>query len=126
MSTARKTQRGMGMLGMIVVVGLIAFFATLLVKLGPAYASYWTVKSIMDDVAATPGVAAGGKHEIVSRISKQMDVNDVSAVGPGALAVEKVGTNEFDVKVAYERREHLFFNVDAVLTFAHEVTVRDQ
>jgi hypothetical protein len=55
-----------------------------------------------------------------------MDVNDVKGIDPRAFTVQRSGDDSYDVSVAYERREHLFLNLDAVLTFEHAVRVRGQ
>ena len=121
-----RPQRGIGMAGVFFVIVLASFVGTVLFKLGPAYMSHWTLESVMNGLAASPEPVVGGRKGILDLIDRRLDVNDVKGIDPKAFTVQRSGENRYDVKVAYERREHLFFNVDVVLTFEHAVTVQGQ
>jgi len=120
----RTHQGGMGMLSVIVIISLIAFFLTLLFKLGPAYMNFWTVRSIMNRVANPSEPIEGGARGIVSQISRQMEINNVGQVTPKDFKVTRTGENSYEVKLDYEQRQHVLYNVDAVLTFDHQVEVK--
>ena len=124
MRRPRANQRGIGMAGLLLVVVLVTFFLTLIVKLGPIYASDWTLRSILKGVAESPEPITGGRTGILDTIARRMDVNQVGDLEPGALKVTRGDDGAYEIRVAYERREHLFFNVDAVVTFDHQVRVR--
>jgi hypothetical protein len=117
-------QQGMGMSGILFVLVVVIFVVTVLFKLGPSYMSYMTMKSIMNGVAESPEPILGGKQAIMRVLENRMMVNDVRAVGVNAFSFKKAGEDAFDVTLKYEQREHLFFNVDAVLTFNHTVVVK--
>ncbi len=117
-------QQGMGMSGMLFVLVVVIFVVTVLFKLGPAYMSYMTMKSIMNGVAESPEPILGGKPAIMKVLENRMMVNEVRTIDSKSFAFKKVGEEAFDVTLNYERREHLFFNVDAVLTFSHTVVVK--
>jgi len=114
----------MGASGIFFSLVLLAFFVTLVLKLGPYYMSYWTLRSIMDDLAAAPEPLVGGKQAILSRLEGQMNINNIEGIAPRDFKVKKVEDNVLEASVAYERRQHLFANVDVVLTFSHGVTVK--
>ncbi len=122
----RRRQRGIGMGGIFLTILLAAFVGTVLVRLGPAYMSFWTLRSVMNGVAASPEPVTGGKRGILDLIGRRLDINDVEGIDPKAFKIEKTGENSYDVTVAYERREHLFFNIDAVIAFKHAVKVQAQ
>lgn len=126
MRAARSAQRGMGAKGVILAILLIGTVLTLILRLGPSYMGFWTLKSIMNDVAEDPEAIQGGRAAIVDRLSKQMDINDVEGIQAKDFSIKKREDNAFDVKISYERRQHLFYNVDAVLTFSHEVVVKSR
>jgi hypothetical protein len=126
MPGARAGQRGMGFASFLALAVLAAFLGTILFKLLPAYAGYWTLTSIMDDLAETQGPIAGGKKGIMDQLVRRIEVNDLRTVGAGAFTIEAAGQGEYSVIADYEQRIHLFFNVDAVLTFQHEVAVEGQ
>ena len=117
-------QQGMGMSGMLFVLVVVIFVVTVLFKLGPAYMNYMTMKSIMNAVAESPEPILGGKPAIMKALENRMMVNEVRTIDSKSFAFKKVGEEAFDVTLDYERREHLFFNVDAVLIFSHTVVVK--
>lgn len=147
-SGQRMRQGGMGTLAILVILSLLVFFITLLFKLGPAYMNYMTVKSVMDAVASQPVPAAGAPREILSQIGKRLDINNVRGVanvcGEGAEAkpsrdaseisrlagmdfkVRRNDDKSYAVTVNYQQCEHLFFNIDALMTFAYAVDVKSQ
>ena len=117
-------QQGMGMSGMLFVLVVVIFVVTVLFKLGPAYMNYMTMTSIMNGVAESPEPILGGKPAIMKVLENRMMVNEVRTIDSKSFAFKKVGDEAFDVTLTYERREHLFFNVDAVLIFSHSVVVK--
>ena len=126
MRTRRAAQRGIGLNGAMVIIALAVFFLTLLFKLGPSYLTFMTMKSIMEDIAESPGPIQGGKAAIMTDLNKRMMINNVRSVDAKAFTIKKSGDDTLDVELAYEDRIHLFANVDAVLTFDHTVVVKGQ
>ncbi|MBK5963706.1 DUF4845 domain-containing protein [Thiocystis minor] len=126
MSGFGSRQRGMGMLGIIFTIGLIAFFMTLLLKLGPLYLNFWTIRSIMTGVAEQSETLQGGARGIADTIGKRMDVNSVANITTKDFDIKKLEQNTYQVTVNYEQRVHLFFNVDAVAMFTYQVDVKTQ
>ncbi len=122
---SQSRQRGMGMLGFIFIVGLAAFFITILLKMGPAYLNYWTIRTIMTEVAKQPQMIEGGPRGILNAVGKRMDINNLRDRSvKDDFAIEKVDNNVYSLILSYEDRRHLFFNVDAVAMFDYQVEVR--
>lgn len=117
-------QRGMGMLGFVVLIGLAAFFFTLLFKLGPLYMQYLTIKSVMDDIVEQSAELKGGVRGIADSLDRRLMVNEVRTVRYRDFDIKKIDGKTYDVSIDYERRVHLFFNVDAVVTFHNQVEVQ--
>ena len=124
MRTMPNKQQGMGMSGILFTIVVAVFLVTVTFKLGPAYMGFWTLRSIMDGVAQSPDPILGGKPAIVKVIENRMMINDVRNIDAKAFTVQKVGEDMFEVTANYERREHLFFNIDAVLSFKYAVMVK--
>jgi len=122
----RHRQRGIGVFGLLFIFVLVAFVAVVLLRTVPAYMSYLTIRSAMNSVAELPEPVAGGKPEILDLINRRLEINDVRGVDPKSFKVEKTDKGTYRVKVDYERREHLFGNIDVVLTFGHAVEVKAQ
>ena len=119
-------QNGAGMLSILVILSLIIFFVTIAFKLGPAYMGFWTIKSVMDNVAEQSTPITGGTREIANQIGKRLDINSVGQVSVKDFKIRRTGENLYEVSLHYEQRQHLFFNIDTVLTFAYQVEVKGQ
>ncbi|RKT47225.1 DUF4845 domain-containing protein [Thiocapsa rosea] len=114
------------MLSILVILSLVIFFVTLLFKLGPAYMGFWTIKSVMDNVAEQSTPISGGAREIANQIGKRLDINNVDQVSAKDFKIRRTGENLYEVTLDYEQRQHVFFNIDTVLTFAYQVEVKGQ
>lgn len=123
-STFAPRQRGMSLLGLIFTIGLASFFITVLLKMGPLYLNYWTIRSIMTEVEKESGTIEGGVHGIADKIERRMEVNSVADISIRDFAIKKTDDKTYSVTVNYEQRTHLFFNVDAVAAFTYQVEVQ--
>ncbi len=119
----RALQRGIGMIGILFVLVLAAFIVTVALRLGPMYLNFWTLKSIMDNVASSPEAAEEGKRGVTDLIFRRIDVNSARHVTPKDFKFEKRSDGTLDVTLHYEQRQHLFGNIDVVLTFDHAVAI---
>ncbi len=121
----RSGQRGMGMLGFIVIIALVAFFATIVLKVGPRYLDFWTVRTIMEETAANPQQIQRGTRGqgIISAVDKRLNINSVYNRKGSDFVVKKIDGGKYLLSIDYEDRVHLFFNVDAVTIFSHQVEV---
>ncbi|WP_246237634.1 DUF4845 domain-containing protein [Caldichromatium japonicum] len=117
-------QRGLGFLSLIIIIALASFFGTLLFKLGPKYQGFWTVRSIMEETAKSFDPARdGGGRGLINTLEKRLYINSISHVDTKNFKVERLGDNRLKLILEYEDRVHLFFNIDAVLIFKHQVDV---
>ncbi|WP_455234442.1 DUF4845 domain-containing protein [Thiogranum longum] len=115
-------QKGMTAIGWMLVLGLIAFFALVTLRLLPLYLEYAKVASTFESLANEAGIATKTRPEILSLIGKRFEVNDVRSVDPKLTQVRKEG-RAMKVSIQYERREHLVGNIDVVAVFEKSVEV---
>ena len=119
-----RRQRGAGFLLLIVLIGLASFFGTIALKIGPLYLNFWTVRSIMEEAAQQlDPTQDGGARGIVMSIEKRLYVNSIENIQGSDFEIERLDEQRFRVSLAYEERVHLFFNVDAVVAFSHQIEV---
>lgn len=123
MRKSRDRQLGISLPAILFWLVFAVFVVTLMVRLGPIYAANWTLGSIMSEVAHLPDALDGGKKEIRENLRRRLEINDVGIVGAGDFTIEEGPGGTYDLAVDYEVRQHLFFNVDVVLSFKHEVSV---
>ncbi len=112
-------QRGASALGVLFGVSALVAVFTLLLKLGPHYIDFQTMKSVFKALPAGQ-VHTMPKNEIYESLKKRFKVNslrDFDVKDIVTIERQKTGTV---VTVAYERRENIVANVDAVLTFSEQ------
>ena len=121
MRTARK-QRGASALGMLVGVSALVACVTLLLKLGPHYIDWQTMKSVFDGLPKN--VNTMSKDEIKVALSKRFRVNSLRDFDlKEILTIDRQKTGTVLI-VHYEVREPIIGNVDAVLTFGERYEYR--
>ena len=118
MRTVRK-QGGATMLGLLVGLSGLVAVLTLVLKLGPHYIDFQTMKSIFNALPAAQ-VHTMSKGDIYEALKKRFKVNslrDFDVKDIVSIERQKTGTV---VTVTYERRENIVANVDAVLSFSEQ------
>jgi hypothetical protein len=119
-----RYQRGITLLGFIIVLAVAAFFAFLGMKIGPAYLEYYNVLTAMKGVANEPGVAGWTPAQVKASLGKRMYVNYVNEkhVNMKHFEVKRKGGSA-TLRVYYEVREDLMYNLDYVATFDKTVNL---
>jgi len=119
---AIKKQKGMTMIGWLLVVMLVAVVALVAIKLIPVYLDgykvYQSLESLKEDSSAS-GKSAGDLRKMVM---KRLDINMVNDVKAENLTFTRKG-NSTIVEVEYEARRQLFGNLYAVVVFNKTVEV---
>lgn len=114
----KQSQRGLTMIGFLITLCLVIFFAFCAMKIVPMYIEFYSVKKMMATVANNPE-AAGGKDKIRHLFSRSLQIDYVKTIKPDMLKIE---TTEGGYKLVmdYERRESLMANLDVVGKFHAE------
>lgn len=118
----RKQQQGMTFIGWLIVLGLIAFFAILVLRLVPNYLEYFKVESTLESLENEPGITEKSPAEIRSLISRRFDVNDVEHVTAKDVKVTR-DSGRTIISIKYEVRVPIMGNVDAVTKFDKSVEI---
>jgi hypothetical protein len=116
-----ERQRGMSLLGILFLIAIAAAVVTIGLKLGPDYMRYAIVKSVMDKAVADPEVAHN-RRAVLDKITNGLYINEIDSVKARDFTFTPVAYGT-DLTVHYEVREHLFANIDAVVTFSHTVII---
>ena len=115
-------QRGMTAIGWLLVLGLIAFFALITLRLVPLYLEFTKVASVFESLENEPGITGMSRLEIIKLVEKRFNVNDIANVNAKDTKVSK-DKGRLTVSIEYERREHVISNIDVVTTFEKQVEV---
>lgn len=117
----RSRQRGMTMIGWLILLAMLGFFVLVGLRLMPAYMEYFKVVNSVKSVAeqATADTSAA---DIRTALNRRFVVNDVSAISGSDVKLIKDG-NKASLHFEYEVRTPMMGNVDAVVMFERSFEV---
>ncbi|OGT20224.1 MAG: hypothetical protein A2V90_03600 [Gammaproteobacteria bacterium RBG_16_57_12] len=118
----KKKQQGITMLGMVMVVSLVAFFAYLIIRLAPLYIESVKVDSILKSLAADPDMRDAKPRDIVETLMKRFDIDDVSRVTKDDIYVETVGGSTL-ITIDYNAEAPMTSSVKVVVHYHYEQEV---
>ncbi|MDT4330909.1 DUF4845 domain-containing protein [Methylomonas sp. MED-D] len=118
MPTSIKHQRGLTFISIVFILGLIAFFTLLVLKIAPIYINHSRVMNALKAVEATTDIASKSKAEIKSSLEKRFDLNYVEYVKPEDVKIV-AQPGYVSVEIDYERVEPIFGNLSVLVEF-HE------
>lgn len=113
------SQRGITLIGFLIVLALAGFFFLIGAKLFPMYTEYMAVKAAMVKVQNTPGSARLSPEHVWGILDKSFNVGYVDSVKRNHMQL--VRQNGYFLRIAYEVRKPLVYNLDVVAKFDHSV-----
>jgi len=123
MLTTKSKQNGMTFWGLMMVAAVFAFFVLLFFKLFPSYMEHAKVKTALENVSQQPGTSEMEKAQIKAAFERRFDIEDVSNIDLNKnLFVEKK-PGSMTIRIAYERRVPIAYNVSALIEFDDSVQV---
>ena len=124
--TFARSQKGMTMLGWVVVLTIVAFLASTAFKVGPHYMDYWSLEKSIKSVETDRALGISTVSDFYSHVDKMMSVNGIRDLNLDEALDIKMEGNEFLVHLKYEKREPLIENLDLVAKFDKEFRIRAQ
>ncbi|ARS49826.1 hypothetical protein PSMEN_16060 [Ectopseudomonas mendocina] len=119
-----RSQQGLSILGWLVVLAVVAFFASTAFKVMPHYLDYMSLEKIITSVETDKASDVRTVGDFYNHVSKGMQVNNIRDLNMREAMQVKVENNEFLVHLKYEKREPLIENLDLVVNFDKEFRVR--
>lgn len=113
-------QQGMTFIGVVIVLGLIAFFVLITLKLVPLYLENFKIASSLQSLKSDPALGSKSAPEIMSLLNRRLEINEVRRLTPKDIEI-KVGSGRALVRIKYEVRESFIGNVDIVAKFDDSV-----
>ena len=117
----KRTQGGMTLIGFVIVLGVVGFFAYIAMRLVPMYSEYYAVKQALKGLEAEPGIANRDPAKIQDLFFRRLYISYAENVKPANVEIERVESG-WEMHVAYEVRKPLVGNLDVVGKF--DVTER--
>lgn len=116
-----RRQRGAGFLTWVSGVGIAILFFITLVKLAPLYLEFYAVQSMVDDIAAEPGMNAATTRQVRRKVDDYLNINGIYGLSKDNFEVQQIkGKNDVrELRVYYEVRKHWLANIDFMTTFEY-------
>ena len=118
------SQKGVSLLGGLVILALLGFVASTAFKVLPHYYDYWTVKKIVESVSTDKVQRIDSVRAFYDHVDAGMQVNNIRDLESRKILAVTLDDDVFAVHLQYEQREPLIGNVDLVVKFDHEFSVR--
>lgn len=112
-------QRGITLIGFVMVAAVLGFFFFIGAKLFPMYTEYYAVRGAMTKVQQTPGSARLSPDQVWKILDATFYTSYVDSVQ--RQNVQLVRQNGYFLRIAYEVRKPLVYNLDVVAKFDHSV-----
>ncbi|HLA30150.1 MAG TPA: DUF4845 domain-containing protein [Pseudomonas sp.] len=119
-----RSQKGMSILGWLMVLAFVAFFASAVFKVLPHYLDYMSMDKIIMSVETDRAKQISTVPAFYSHVSSGMQVNNIRDLNLEEALKVKLENNEFRAHLKYEKREPLIENIDLVVRFDKEFRVR--
>jgi hypothetical protein len=112
----RARQRGLTILGFILVAAVVIIFAMVGFRVVPSYVEYYSVKKALEDTMRGGGVDPNNQQAFRSELARRLQTSYVENV-KAADAVIQLSGNQLTAELAWERRLHMFGNAYILLEF---------
>lgn len=114
-----KRQQGYTLISLIFILGVVAFFILLILKIGPIYLDHMKVVNALAAIEKTTDVETLSEAEIRASLDKRFNLNYVADVKAQDMKISKRG-NYLKVEANYEVVEKIVGNISALVEF-HDV-----
>lgn len=109
-------QRGMTVIGMLLLLVVIGFMALIAMKVVPMYIQYYTIKSTIESIRKEPQLAQMSPTDIHSAIQKRFDIGYVDKLNARDLKIRNDAESRGRVlELVYEDERELFYGLYVLL-----------
>jgi hypothetical protein len=116
------SQSGITLIGFLLILMVVGFFAFLGMRLFPVYTEYYGVLQAMKAVAAEPGIATKTPEQVKDSLDRKLYISYVTSVKKNNVRVTRQG-GDYQLNVSYEVRGALVYNLEFIATFNHTETL---
>lgn len=118
MQSLPNKQRGLTFISLVLILGLIAFFTLLVLKIAPIYFNNSKVKNALAAIEQSTDVTTKSRHEILASLDKRFNMNYVDYVTHDDIHII-AQPGYVKVTIEYERVEPIMGNLSVLVEF-HE------
>lgn len=118
-----QRQQGMTLLGFVIVLMVVAFFAFLVIRLFPVYSEYYAVTRALKALTVEPGLANSSIPKIRNSLDRKLYISYAKNFAAKDAKITRAPDGGYNVRAFYEVRGDLLYNIDFVATFDKSVLV---
>ncbi|KAG9578562.1 hypothetical protein KCV01_g16507, partial [Aureobasidium melanogenum] len=120
----KTRQSGITLIGFLLLLIVLGFFAYMGMKLVPAYIEFFGVKKAMTQLASDGG--SSDINEIRRNLAFKMNFQyvDDSTIQPKDITLDR-RNNASVLTISYDKRVHFIYNIDFLLHFENAVPMRN-
>ena len=122
MNASPTRQQGLTFISLVFILGFIAFFVLLGLKIVPIYLNHSKVVSALADIKKTTDIEAQTEGEIRNSLSKRFDINYVDDVTQDDITITRHG-NYLKVAIEYEVVRKIVGNLSVLVEFNDNIEV---
>ncbi|MGD7036653.1 DUF4845 domain-containing protein [Methylotuvimicrobium buryatense] len=122
MTASLQRQTGLTLISTILLLGLIAFFTLLILKIAPIYIDHSKVVNSLAGLKQTVDIQTKSKNEVWDALDKRFNLNYVYNVTKDDVKITKQG-NYLKVEIDYEVVEKIVGNLSVLVEFNEVIEV---
>ncbi|MDD5112727.1 MAG: DUF4845 domain-containing protein [Methylobacter sp.] len=122
MNATVKNQQGLTLISILFILGLIAFFTLLTLKIVPIYMDHAKVVNALKAIEQSPNIETQSENEVRNSLNKRFSMNYVYDVTQDDIKVVKHG-NYLKVTIEYETVQKIAGNLSVLAEFNDSIEV---
>ena len=115
-----ETQRGMTVIGMLLLLIVIAFVVLIAMKVVPMYVQYFSIKSTIESIRKEPQLAQMSTQDIQNAIQKRFDIGYVDNITARDLKIRNENRGRV-LDLEYQDERALFYGLSIVLKVSESI-----
>ncbi|WP_250657282.1 DUF4845 domain-containing protein [Alkalimarinus coralli] len=120
-----RNQKGASALSIMVILFLAASILTIVMKIAPMFFDNMTIEKVLKDIGAQPDIAELSDDEIISAFSKRFSINNIRNFDLKSIVIKR-DDGLLTIDINYEKRENIFKNIDAIVSFENHFETKAQ
>lgn len=117
-------QRGMTLIGLVLVLAIVGLALLVAIRLVPVYIEAYSIDSVLADIESESRLSGDSRGELRETFGRRLQVNDIESVGPRDLEFREIAGG-LEMFVEYEVRVDLLGNIDMVASFRRDAVIRN-
>jgi Domain of unknown function (DUF4845) len=110
-------QEGITFIGLVLIIAMIVFVATIVIKLYPPYVEFWTIKKAITRIANDPSFADMSPRDIKDSFDKSASIDSIRVISSNDITIAKGNGGKPVVTAEYQVVVPLVANISALLDF---------